>query len=398
MKITALRKTWFSGASLAAVLLVSGLSPVEARAIADDHTAAHAEQSRDAGEVINDSWITTKVKSKLLADGDVSGLDVSVKTRDNVVYLSGEAESQAQVTRATQLARETEGVTRVDATALRVETATGQVRDAVGADRASDRATAHTTGAGTQARERTADRADRTTGRAADRDEGRTAGEAVGDAWITTKVNSKLAVDGDVSVFDISVETRDNVVHLSGEVENQAQIDQAVRLARETEGVTRVDASELRIETAAGQARRAGTERDRTDARTDARTTEARDARGTRAAPGTTAAPRTGTATGTGTGAGMRTDAGTRTADRDDDRRGAGEAAGDAWITTKVNSKLAVDGDVSVFDISVETRDNVVHLSGEVESQAQIDQAVRLARETEGVTRVDASRLVIGGN
>ncbi|TXK62383.1 BON domain-containing protein [Alkalisalibacterium limincola] len=399
MKITALRKTWFSGASLAAVLLVSGLSPVEARAIADDHTAAHAEQSRDAGEAINDSWITTKVKSKLLADGDVSGLDVSVETRNNVVYLSGEAESQAQVTRATQLARETEGVTRVDATALRVETATGQVRDAVGADRASDRAPAHTTGAGTQARDRTADRtADRTTGRSADRDEGRTAGEAVGDAWITTKVNSKLAVDGDVSVFDISVETRDNVVHLSGEVENQAQIDQAVRLARETEGVTRVDASELRVETTAGQARRAGAERDRTDARTDARTTDARDERGTRAAPGTTAAPRTGTATGTGTGAGMRTDGTTRTADRDDDRRGAGEAVGDAWITTKVKSKLLADGDVSGFDISVETRDNVVHLSGEVETQAQINEAVRLAADTEGVTRVDASALRIGGN
>lgn len=222
MKITALRKTWISGASLAAVLLVSGLSPVEARAIADDHSAAHAEQSRDAGEVVNDSWITTKVKSKLLADGDVSGLDVSVETRNNVVYLSGEAESQAQVTRATQLARETEGVTRVDATALRVETATGQVREAVGMDRDRDRDTAG-------------------------QSERRNPGEAVGDAWITTKVKSKLLADGDVSGFDISVETRDNVVHLSGSVETQAQIDEAVRLAAETEGVARVDASALVI-------------------------------------------------------------------------------------------------------------------------------------------------------
>jgi osmotically-inducible protein OsmY len=120
MKITALRKTWFSGASLAAVLLVSGLSPVEARAIADDHTAAHAEQSRNTGEVVNDAWITTKVKSKLLADGDVSGFDISVETRDNVVHLSGEVETQAQINEAVRLAADTEGVTRVDASALRI--------------------------------------------------------------------------------------------------------------------------------------------------------------------------------------------------------------------------------------------------------------------------------------
>jgi osmotically-inducible protein OsmY len=48
--------------------------------------------------------------------------------------------------------------------------------------------------------------------------------------------------------MDISVETRDYIVHLSGEVETQAQIDQAVRLAADTEGVARVDASQLRIE------------------------------------------------------------------------------------------------------------------------------------------------------
>lgn len=260
MKITALRKTWMSGASLAAVLFVTGLTPAEARVIADDHTAAHAEESRTAGEAVGDAWITTKVKSKLLADGDVSGLDISVETRNNVVYLSGEAESQTQVTRASELARDTEGVTRVDATALRVETATGQVRDAVDgtsprsgrADERAGNAYADRGAAGPD-RANHGDRAgaygdrDRTD-RTGDRDTDRTAGEAINDGWISTKVNTKLATSGDVSVFDISVETRDGVVHLEGEVESQAQIDEAVRLATDTEGVVRVDSSGLRIE------------------------------------------------------------------------------------------------------------------------------------------------------
>lgn len=274
---TTLRNTWISGASLAAVLLVSGLTPVEARAIADDHTAAHAEQSRDAGEVVNDSWITTKVKSKLLADGNVSGFDISVETRDNVVHLSGEVETQSQVDHAVSIARDTEGVARVDATELRFDTAVGQVRDAVaGSDeeyrsepmstqapeaqpqpesRYEDRSTTRTnpdaqhqaesnTGRDTMGADRHMDRdhTDRDT-----RDTDRSVGEATGDAWLTTKVKSKLLADGDVSGFDISVETRDDVVHLSGEVENQAQHDTAVRLATETEGVANVDHSALRI-------------------------------------------------------------------------------------------------------------------------------------------------------
>lgn len=281
---TTLRNTWISGAGLAAVLLVSGLTPVEARAIADDHSAAHAEQSRDAGEVVNDSWITTKVKSKLVADGDVSGFDISVETRNNVVHLSGEVETQAQVDHAVSIARDTEGVARVDATELRFDTAVGQVRDAVaGSDeefrsqpmstqapeaqpqpesRYEDRARTTTEpDAQRQAESNTGrdtttmgtDR-DRTTGQAGDTDRGM--GEAAGDAWITTKVNAKLLADGDVSAFDISVETRDDVVHLDGEVETQAHYDTAVRLARETEGVARVDSSQLRVTGAGDDARR----------------------------------------------------------------------------------------------------------------------------------------------
>lgn len=73
---------------------------------------------RESDQPVNDTWITTKVKSSLLADSDVSGLDIEVKTVNGVVTLSGEVEQQAQVEHATRIAREIEGVTDVNNTAL----------------------------------------------------------------------------------------------------------------------------------------------------------------------------------------------------------------------------------------------------------------------------------------
>jgi hyperosmotically inducible periplasmic protein len=224
MRRFSLRKSWVLGATLPAFLLASGLALSEARAGDEAKDEQYAE-SRDATEVVTDGWITTKVKSRLIADGDVSGFDISVETRDNVVYLSGEVDNQSQVNHAVKIARDTEGVETVDATALRIATAVDQVRGAVG-------------------------------GKKGDEDsKSRDATEAVTDGWITTKVKSKLFVDQDVSGFDISVETRDKVVYLSGEVDNQSQVNQAIDIARNTEGVQRVDATALRIATAVGQAR-----------------------------------------------------------------------------------------------------------------------------------------------
>ena len=48
------------------------------------------------GEVVEDSWITSKVKSKLVADKEVSGTSIHVKTVDGVVTLGGTASSQCE--------------------------------------------------------------------------------------------------------------------------------------------------------------------------------------------------------------------------------------------------------------------------------------------------------------
>ena len=104
-------------AATLAALLFSG------SALANDHNDPQKKPAADADSTqpVTDTWITTKVKSSLLADNDVSGLKIEVDTVDGVVFLTGTAETQAQVAEAKRIAGEIDGVTRVDATKLKVE-------------------------------------------------------------------------------------------------------------------------------------------------------------------------------------------------------------------------------------------------------------------------------------
>jgi BON domain-containing protein len=70
------------------------------------------------------------------------------------------------------------------------------------------------------------------------------------DSGVTMKVKAKFAQDDIVKAHQIDVTTREGVVTLTGEVDTMAARQQAVRLARETEGVTNVVA-ELKVEAAA---------------------------------------------------------------------------------------------------------------------------------------------------
>jgi hyperosmotically inducible protein len=75
--------------------------------------------------------------------------------------------------------------------------------------------------------------------------------------------------------------------------------------------------------------------------------------------------------------------------------QGAGRAvqqvdafASEAETTGKIKSKMALDEVVRARTIHVSTTDGVVTLEGTVRSNAERDQALRLARDTKGVTRV----------
>lgn len=69
--------------------------------------------SRSTGTVVDDAWITSKVKSSLLSDNLVSGTDVSVETFQGKVMLSGFVDAENQKERAEEIAKSTQGVQQV---------------------------------------------------------------------------------------------------------------------------------------------------------------------------------------------------------------------------------------------------------------------------------------------
>ena len=178
------------------------------------------------------------------------------------------------------------------------------------------------------------------------------------DAGITTKVKSKLAADDTVKAYQIDVDTKDKVVTLSGNVDSQAAKDQAVNLARSTEGVADVVDN---ITVAGGSAAMPG------------------EMGGAAPAPG---------------GEGDAAMGGN--APNPEPDRPVGEVMDDAAITAAVKAKLLADTTVGGLKIDVDTREGVVYLTGDhMNSQAEIDQAIKLAKETSGVKSVE-SKLVVG--
>jgi osmotically-inducible protein OsmY len=185
------------------------------------------------------------------------------------------------------------------------------------------------------------------------------------DAGITTNVKTKLAADDTVKAYQVDVDTRNGVVTLSGAVETAVAKEQAIRIARETDGVRDV-VDQIRVDEAAATAgvdvdvdddleRRAGSAADEIKE-------ESRDA-----------ADKIGDAA---------------------DRTGA--VVTDAAITSAVKAKFLADTTVKGLRIDVDTSAGMVTLNGTVSSRAEADRATMLARNTDGVKGVH-SNLKIGG-
>jgi hyperosmotically inducible periplasmic protein len=182
----------------------------------------------------SDAGVTTAVKSKLVADDTVKAYKIDVDTKDRVVTLKGQVDSEIARARAVELAKATNGV-----------------RDVVDSMVVAP-APAPTTGVGEAAREAGRDlkEAARDAGQAAKeagrdvkdaaKESGREAGNLLGDAGITTAVKTKLLADTDVSGLKIDVDTKDGVVALSGNVNTPAEKRRAIEIARETKGVKSV--------------------------------------------------------------------------------------------------------------------------------------------------------------
>lgn len=81
-----------------------------------------------------------------------------------------------------------------------------------------------------------------------------------------------------------------------------------------------------------------------------------------------------------------------RTKPMDSDRSKPMTFVKDSVITTKIKAKLAAEKMSNLARIKVDTtQQGVVVLSGTVKTQEEADQAVSIARETQGVTMVSSN-------
>ena len=77
--------------------------------------------------------------------------------------------------------------------------------------------------------------------------------EPVTDSWITTKVKADLLTSKNVPGTEVMVETVNGVVTLKGTVASKAEHDKALRVTKGIKGVKSVDASGLKVASAAAK-------------------------------------------------------------------------------------------------------------------------------------------------
>lgn len=94
-------------------LSLTGMLLVALTACTKAPEAAPPVATTTVGTEIDDSVITTKVKSALLSDPDVKSFDIQTETRKGEVQLSGFVDNESQVERALAAARAVEGVKSV---------------------------------------------------------------------------------------------------------------------------------------------------------------------------------------------------------------------------------------------------------------------------------------------
>jgi hyperosmotically inducible periplasmic protein len=102
---------------------VAGVKSVDDQLALPARTQATVKKSEMVAateRAVSDSWITTEVKSEILADSVTNGFAVSVDTVHGVVILKGALANQDAVTDVKHIAAKVSGVERVDTSALTV--------------------------------------------------------------------------------------------------------------------------------------------------------------------------------------------------------------------------------------------------------------------------------------
>jgi hyperosmotically inducible periplasmic protein len=220
--------------STTAVLVALGAGAACNRADTDaqaKRAAADVRAAADkAGDALSDAWLTTQIQAKYFADREIKARYIDVSTRDRVVTVSGYVQSDDARRRALEIAKQANGVREV------------QDRLLIGrAPEQADRSlpSESITPSGHETPPTSANQPAPTSGNQppASTD----AGGAIDDARITATIQAKYFVTADVKGRNIDVDTRAGVVTLKGEVGSEREREEALRLARESPGVQRVE-------------------------------------------------------------------------------------------------------------------------------------------------------------
>ena len=155
------------------------------------------------------------------------------------------------------------------------------------------------------------------------------------DAWIDGKAEATLLFNGNLDSFDINTDVKNGNVVLTGKVENSVDKKLAEELVANIDGVTSVD-NKLTVVS----------DKDMEDDMEDT---------------------------------------------VDD---GASELT-DAKIATVIKTRLLMDTDISGFDIDVDVENGVVTLTGDVDSDAERDLAVEIAKNASDVKDVESNLRVV---
>ncbi len=142
----------------------------------------------------SDADIVSSIKTQFAADKTTSDLSVNVSSKSGVVTLAGKINTDAEADELIKLAEATQGVKDVKSSQLMVKQSDHEMSDVA----------------------------------------------------ITAKVKGiymkeKLFGENDIAVTGVSVDTTNGVVYLTGTVDNESQIHNAIKLAKSIHGVKKVE-------------------------------------------------------------------------------------------------------------------------------------------------------------
>jgi hyperosmotically inducible protein len=144
-----------------------------------------ATDKRSIGTMVDDSVISSTIKTKMIADEFVKARNIDVDVLNGIVYLLGVVESESQKRIAADIARGVEGVRGIENQLAVGKTTTGRV---------------------------------------------------LKDTVLTTKIKTGLLKDPDITSTNVDVDTYNNVVSLTGIVKSSSEKNKILNIVRKIAG------------------------------------------------------------------------------------------------------------------------------------------------------------------